>query len=135
MTGTNSTLGGAAINSGATQTVTLNVLGHANPVLSIAGGNSQTVIVGATDHTAGLSLSNGTAAQTGLASLDVNSLGSGVSGSTGGKLVASGSAQSHTAAMNTSVLVLSPRPFRSSRATTRRCQGHHHKLLFPPAPR
>ncbi len=75
VTGTNSALGGPALNSGAAQTVTVNVLGHAAPSLSVANGNSQTVIVAAPGISAGLSLSNGTQGQSGLASLDVNSLG------------------------------------------------------------
>ena len=69
-----------------------------------AAGNNQTVIVGATGITAGLNLSNGTSSQSGLASLDVNSLGTGVAGSTGNKLVASGSSQSYTATLSTSTL-------------------------------
>ena len=104
VTGTNSALGGPALNSGAAQTVTVNVLGHAAPSLSVANGNSQTVIVGAPGISAGLSLSNGTQGQSGLASLDVNSLGAGVNGLTGGALVASGASQSYTAALDTTTL-------------------------------
>ena len=87
-----------------TTTETLTVLGHAAPKLSVANGNNQTVIVGATGVTAGLSLSNGTLNQSGLASLDVNSLGTLVTGSTGGELVASGSTQPYTATFSTGTL-------------------------------
>ena len=93
-----------ASNSQQTTTATLTVLGHAAPSLSLSTGNNQTVIVGATGITAGLNLSNGTLNQGGLASLDVNSLGFGVTGSTGGALVASGSAQSYTATLSTGTL-------------------------------
>ena len=105
VTGTNSALTGAAINSGATQTVAVTVLGHATPALSLASGNNQTVIVGATGVTAGLTLSNGTLNQTGLASLDVNSVGSGVSGPAS---VACGSVQSYTVALNATALGTQP---------------------------
>ena len=84
--------------------VMLTVLGHTAPSLSVAGGNNQTVIVGATGINAALNLSNGTMNQSGLASLDVNSLGPNVSGPIGGALVASGSAQSYTAALDTGTL-------------------------------
>jgi hypothetical protein len=100
---TNNMIGGSA-SGGSLTTATLTVLGHSAPSLSVGTGNTQTVIVGATGITAGLSLSNGTLNQSGLASLDVNSLGTGVSGSTGYKLVASGSMQSYTAALNTGTL-------------------------------
>ncbi len=46
-------------------------------------------------------MSNGAWGQSALASLDVNSLGNGVSGPTGGELVASGSSESYTAVLNT----------------------------------
>ena len=62
------------------------------------------MIVGATGINAGLNLFNGTLNQSGLASLDVNSLGTGVSGSTGYKLVSSGSSQSYTASLSTGTL-------------------------------
>ena len=93
-----------SLNGSLTTTATLTVLGHSAPSLSVASGNNATVIVGASGITAGLSLSNGTSGQAGLASLDVNSLGSGVIGPTGGELVASGSAQPYTAALDTSTL-------------------------------
>ncbi len=102
--GDDHTLSGASSAANTSTGVTLTVLGHAAPSLSVATGNSQTVIVGATGITAGLNLSNGTSGQSGLASLDVDSLGSGVSGSTGYKLVSSGSAQSYTASLSTGTL-------------------------------
>jgi len=89
----------------------LTVLGHAAPSLDVVSGNNQRVIVGATGISAGLSLSNGTPGQSGLASLDVNSLGTGVSGPTGGELVASGSSQAYTAALSTSSLGLQTQTF------------------------
>ena len=86
-TGT-SGLGTTALDS---QTISVSgtVLGHAGPALSVVSGDSQTVIVGASGITAGLSLANGYTGQTGLAALDVNSLGAGVSGLTGYKVVSS----------------------------------------------
>jgi len=102
--GDDKTLSGASSATALSTTATLTVLGHTAPSLSLLSGNSQTVIVGANGVTVGLKLSNGTLNQSGLASLDVNSLGTGVGGTTGGKLVASGSTQSYTAALNTSTL-------------------------------
>jgi autotransporter-associated beta strand protein len=87
-------------NLSQTATATLTVLGHAAPSLSVVSGNSQRVILGATGITAGLNLSNGTSAQSGLASLDVNALGSGMTGGTGAALVASGSAQPYSATLS-----------------------------------
>ena len=63
----------------------LAVFGHAVPILTVSGGSNQTVILGANALAGGLTLSNGTSGQTGLASLDVNSLGLNVSGSAGGR--------------------------------------------------
>ena len=102
--GDDHTLAGASLANDYSAGVTLNVLGHAGPSFSVASGNWQTVIVGASGITAGLSLANGTTNQTGLAALDVNSLGMGVSGLTGYKLVSSGAAQSYTATLDASVL-------------------------------
>jgi autotransporter-associated beta strand protein len=102
--GDDQTLAGASPPANMSTTATLTVLGHAAPSLSVVSGNNQTVIVGASGITAGLNLSNGTAGQTGLAALDVNSLGGGVSGLTGGALVPSGSTQSYTAFLNTGIL-------------------------------
>jgi T5SS/PEP-CTERM-associated repeat protein len=96
VTGTNNTLAGLAVNSGATQAVTVNVLGHSNPALSIAGGNNQTVIVGAMNVSASLSLTD---LGTNLSPLDVSTL-SGLSGSTGTAVVASGGSTSYTAALS-----------------------------------
>ena len=93
----------AAITSQSVNT-TLTVLGHAAPSLAVASGNNQSVIVGAINVTAGLSLTNGSTGQSGLAALDVNSLGAGVSGGTGGKLAASGSSQAYAATLGTGVL-------------------------------
>ena len=102
--GDDQTLPGAPAPGNVSTSATLTVLGHAAPSLSVAGGNNQTVIVGASGINASLNLSNGTAGQAGLASLDVNSLGNEVSGPIGGELVASGSAQSYTAVLNTSTV-------------------------------
>lgn len=93
-----------ASNSPQTTNATLTVLGHAVPSLTVANGNNQRVIVGTAGISAGLNLSNGTSGQSGLASLDVNSLGTSVSGGTGGALVASGSTQSYTALLSTGTL-------------------------------
>ena len=97
-----------ALNSPQTTTATLTVLGHTAPNLSVSGGGGQTVIVGAT---VALNLSNGTQGQAGLASLDVNSLGSGVSGPTGAAVVASGSSASYTATVTTSMFGLQTQTF------------------------
>ena len=91
-------------NGSQSSTVTLNVLGHAAPSLNVIGGNNQTVIVGASNVTAGLALSNGTSGQGGLAALDVNSMPSTVTGPTGGKVVASGATQSFTTTFNTATI-------------------------------
>jgi probable HAF family extracellular repeat protein len=93
-----------ASNSPQTASVTLTVLGHAAPNLSVLSGNNQVVIVGATGISANLKLSNGKQGLGGLASLDVNSVQTGVVGGTGGALVASGSSQSYTANLTTSTL-------------------------------
>ena len=53
MSGANSNLGTAML------TIAGDVLGHSNPALTVTSGNNQTVIIGATGVTAGLSLSNG----------------------------------------------------------------------------
>ena len=98
--GDDHTISGASAPINVSTSATLTVLGHAAPTLSVGTGNNQTVIVGATGITAGLNLTNGTSAQSGLASLDVNSLGVLVFGSTGGKLVASGCSQSYTASLS-----------------------------------
>ena len=79
--GDDHTLAGHSTAQNYSAGVTLNVLGHAAPAMTVVSGNWQTVIVGASGLTAGLSLTNGTTSQTGLAALDVNSIGSGLSGS------------------------------------------------------
>ena len=96
------------------------ILGHAAPNLTVTSGNNQRVMLGVVGVTAALSLSNGTAGQAGLASLDVDSLGSGVSGPAGAALVPSGSTQAYTASLNTERKARKSRPFRSTRATTTR---------------
>jgi fibronectin-binding autotransporter adhesin len=96
-------LPGANALSPFSRTVTLNVLGHSNAALSLAGGNNQTVIVNASGVTAGLALSN---AGTNIAPLDVNSLSAGLSGSSGTAVVASGGTASYSAALSTGVIGL-----------------------------
>ena len=104
MTGTNSALVGAALNSGGTQSVAVTVVGHAVPVLGVIGGNNQSVIIGAAGITAALSLTdNGTS----LSPLDVNTLSSGLTGATGTAVIASGSSGSYTATLSTSMAGLS----------------------------
>jgi autotransporter-associated beta strand protein len=102
--GDDHTLPGALAPTNTSTTVTLTVLGHAAPLLSVTGGNNQQVIQGATGITAALVLGNGTVGQSGLAALDVNSLGTGLSGPTGGSLVGSGSTRAYTATLNTGTL-------------------------------
>ena len=102
--GDDHTLSGASSATNTSTGVTLTVLGHSNPALTVGTGNNQTVIVGATGISAGLNLSNGTMGQSGLASYDVNLLGGGLTGPSGNKLVASGSSQSYTATLNTGTL-------------------------------
>jgi len=99
---TNTMIGGS-VNGGNPVTAIVTVLGHAAPSLSVQSQPS-TVIVGATGVGAVLELSNGGQGQSGLAALDVNSLGAGVGGPTGGALVASGSNQIYTAILNTDTL-------------------------------
>ena len=70
----------------------------------MVSGNNQTIITGGTLGLVTLSLSNGTLNQSGLAALDVNSLGVLVTGSTGGKLVVCGSTQSYAASLSTGTL-------------------------------
>ena len=82
----------------------MTVVGHAQPALTAANPSQPVVIVGAQGVTANLTLSNGTAGQVNLASLDVTSTGPGVNGPVGGQVVASGSQQSYTGTLNTSSL-------------------------------
>ena len=100
VTGTNAVLAGTALNSGAAGTVVVNVLGHSNPALSITGGNNQTVILGATNVSASLSLTD---SGTNLSPLDVNTL-SGLGGSSGTAVVASGGSTSYTATLSTTCI-------------------------------
>ena len=105
MLGTNSTLTGAAVNSGVTQTVTVNVLGHSNPALIVVSGNNQSVFIGAGDITATLSLTD---SGTNLSPLDVNTLSSGLSGGTTGTgVIACGGSAMYTAALATGTAGLS----------------------------
>ena len=113
VTGTNNALGGPALGSGATQTVTVNVLGHANPVLSAASGNNQSVFIGATGVTASFSLTD---SGTGLSSLDVNTLSSGLSGTTGTAVIAAGATCPYTATLNAGTAGLSQSQSFSLRA-------------------
>ena len=131
--GDDHTLAGASSPSNLSTTATLTVLGHTIPSLTVSSSNNQTVIVGATGITAGLSLSNGTLNQSGLASLDVNLLGTGISGSTGYKLVASGSSQSYTASLSTGTLGTQVETFCSMLATTIRWQERRVLRTPPPA--
>ena len=104
VTGTSSALVTAALNSGSTQTVTVNVLGHANPVFAVATGNNQSVFIGAGGVAANLSLTD---SGTNLSPLDVNTLGSGLSGGTGTAVVLSGSSGTYTATLATGTAGLS----------------------------
>jgi fibronectin-binding autotransporter adhesin len=92
---------GATPSLTASQSASVTILGHSLPAWKVASGNNQMVIIGASGVTAGITLSDGTANQTGLAALDVNALGGGVSGPMGGKIVASGSSQFYTATLST----------------------------------
>jgi fibronectin-binding autotransporter adhesin len=87
--------------SAATDVVT--VLNHSNPVLGVAGGNNQTVIVGASGVTAGLTLGN---LGSNLSPLDVNSLSPGLGGSSGTAVVASGGTAAYTATLSAGSLGL-----------------------------
>jgi fibronectin-binding autotransporter adhesin len=91
-----------ASNSPQTTTATMSVLGHSNPVLAVRSGNNQTVIVGATNVSASLSLTD---YGTDLSPLDVNTL-SGLTGLIGTAVVASGGSTSYTAALSTAVIGL-----------------------------
>jgi len=84
--------------------VTINVLDHADPDLNVTSGDNQTVIVGATGITAQLNLSNGNPGDTDLAPLDVSNLSSGLSGTTGSGVIASGASGIYMATLNTSAV-------------------------------
>jgi fibronectin-binding autotransporter adhesin len=100
-TGTVTVIDPDATNSPQTGTVTVNVLDHADPVLTVSGGNSQSVIVGATGVTATLNLANGTTGEANLSPMDVGSLSTGLSGTTGSGVIASGAIADYTAALDT----------------------------------
>ena len=81
-------------------TDTVNVLAHSSPTLTIASGSGQSVIVGASNITASLTLNNPGA---NVSPLDVNGLSSNLSGGpTGSGVVSAGNSASYTAALNTS---------------------------------
>ena len=120
-------------NSSQSAAATLTVLGHAAPSLVVSSGSNQTVIVGAPGINAGLNLSNGASGQNGLASLDVNSLGLGVTGSTGAALVASGSSQSYTAVLDTSTLGTQTQTFLLNVGDDHTLPGASPPTVFQPA--
>ena len=94
-------LGATAGNQTASATpVTINALGHANPILSVVGGNNQTVITGAS-VSASLCLSN---PGTNLSPLDVGGLSANLSGASGTAVVSSGSATTYTGSLDTSTV-------------------------------
>jgi fibronectin-binding autotransporter adhesin len=90
-----------ATNSPQTGTVTVNVLDHADPILTVSGGNSQSVIVGATGVTATLNLANGSTGEANLSPMDVGNLSTGLSGTTGSGVIGSGASADYTASLNT----------------------------------
>ena len=98
--GDQQSLPGANPLSTLSQNVTLNVLGHANPQLSVVGGNNQTVITGAS-VSASLCLSN---PGTNLSPLDVGGLSANLSGASGTAVVSSGSATTYTGSLDTSTV-------------------------------
>lgn len=73
------------------QSVSYSVLGHSNPVLTVASGNNQTIITGGTLNAVMLNLSN---VGTIVSPLDVNSLVN-LDGSTGTAVVEAGGAASY----------------------------------------
>jgi autotransporter-associated beta strand protein len=93
-----------ASNSPVTGSVTVDVLGHSQPSLTLTAGNNQTVITGAAGITATLTLADGAGGTSGLSPLDVNSLGAGLSGTTGSAVVASGGSASYTASLSTATV-------------------------------
>ena len=93
-----------AINNPQTGTVTVDVLDHAAPDLSIASGNNQNVIVGAGGITAELALANGTSGESNLSPMDVANLSSGLSGATGSGVIASGDSGSYIASLDTATV-------------------------------
>ncbi|MCE9546734.1 MAG: autotransporter-associated beta strand repeat-containing protein [Planctomycetia bacterium] len=99
LAGDQQTIVGASALSSKTANFTYNVYAHSNGVLTLNTNDNQTVIVGATAATAGLSLTNAGANN---AALDVNSLTSNLTGSTGAALVAANGSQSYTGTFNTS---------------------------------
>ena len=99
-----STYSGALSNVGTTAvTITGNVLDHSNPALSVASGDNLSLFVN-TAGTAALSLSN---IGTHLSPLDVNTLSSGLSGSTGTAVIASGGSGTYVATLSTAAAGLS----------------------------
>jgi autotransporter-associated beta strand protein len=76
-----------ALNTSQTANAALMVLGHANPVLRIAGGNNQTIISGGALTAVTLSLTN---SGTNLSPLDVNTPSNLSGGTTGSGVVPSG---------------------------------------------
>jgi autotransporter-associated beta strand protein len=99
---TNSSLGTAA-NLTSTGSVTVNVLGHAAPLLSIASGGGQTIIAGGTFAPITYTLSN---SGSNVSPLQVGSL-SNVTGVTGVAAVASGSSAIYTVATPSTTTVAS----------------------------
>ena len=93
-----------ASNSPQTTTATLTVLGHSNPALGVASGNNQSVFKGVAGIAATLSLTD---SGTNLSPLDVNTLSSGLSGSTGTAVIPCGGSGSYIAALSTAAAGLS----------------------------
>jgi hypothetical protein len=87
-----------AINSGVTSTISVTVLNHSNAALALSSGNNQTVFQN-TPVTATLSLTNSGSSRS---PLDVNTLSSGLAGSTGTAVIASNGSGAYTATLNTS---------------------------------
>jgi hypothetical protein len=119
----------SAANGPQSATATLTVLDHARPALAAANPSQSVVIVGAPGITTSLTLFNGLPGQAGLAPLDV-SAGSGVSGPVGSQVVASGSQQSYTGALNTAALGPQSQTFKITAGDTQALPGASHLIDF-----
>ncbi len=90
-----------ANNNPQTGTTTVTVLDHSAPVFVISGSYTQSVIVGATGITATLNLANGTADEADRSPMTVQNLSTGLTGTTGVGVIASGESGTYTASLDT----------------------------------
>ncbi|MCE9556361.1 MAG: PEP-CTERM sorting domain-containing protein [Planctomycetes bacterium] len=101
--GDQQTITGANALSTLSQNFTYTVYAHSNGALTFNNGDNQNVLENATAATAGLSLTNAGANNV---ALDVNSLSSNLSGSTGAALVSANGSESYSGTFDTSTVGL-----------------------------